>query len=67
MGFESVGQQDSAGTVGVAGADISATKAWAQTKGNKKIIVAVIDTGVDYNHPDLKDNIFSERCRVCKG
>jgi PGF-pre-PGF domain-containing protein len=29
--------------------------AWDVTKGNKSTIVAVIDTGVDYNHPDLVD------------
>lgn len=27
-------------------------------KGDKRIIVAVIDTGVDYNHPDLNANIW---------
>ena len=32
--------------------------AWKITKGSKKIIVAVIDTGIDANHPDLKDNIW---------
>ncbi|CEG29369.1 S8 family serine peptidase [Bacillus sp. B-jedd] len=25
-------------------------------KGNKDTVVAVIDTGIDFNHPDLKDN-----------
>ncbi len=42
-----------------AGADISATKAWDLTTGSKNIKVAVIDTGIDYNHEDLKDNIWS--------
>jgi len=35
---------------------IEADWAWDMTKGNSSIIVAVIDTGVDYNHPDIKDN-----------
>jgi thermitase len=43
---------------GVAGADINAEKAWEITKGSKNIVIAVIDTGIDYNHPDLKDNIW---------
>ncbi len=43
---------------GKPGADIGATKAWVQTKGSKDFIVAVIDTGVDYTHEDLKNNIF---------
>jgi thermitase len=36
---------------------INARKAWKITRGDKKIIVAVIDTGIDATHPDLKDNI----------
>lgn len=43
---------------GTAGEDINATNAWTITEGSQDIIVAVIDTGVDYNHPDLKDNIL---------
>jgi len=36
---------------------INARKAWRISKGSKQIVVAVIDTGIDPNHPDLKDNI----------
>lgn len=36
---------------------VNARKAWKITRGSKKIIVAVIDTGIDANHADLKDNI----------
>jgi thermitase len=31
--------------------------AWKITKGDRKIKVAVIDTGIDANHPDLKDSL----------
>jgi serine protease len=37
---------------------INATKAWDYSKGNKKIVVAVVDNAVDINHPDLKANIW---------
>lgn len=43
---------------GRAGADINALKAWKLTKGSKDIKIAVIDTGIDYRHPDLKDNMW---------
>lgn len=43
---------------GKAGADIDAKRAWEITKGDKRVVIAVIDTGVDYNHPDLKDNMW---------
>jgi subtilisin family serine protease len=43
---------------GVVGADINVLNAWKISKGSKDITIAVIDTGIDYNHEDLKDNIW---------
>jgi thermitase len=37
---------------------INAVSAWARTLGSAKVIVAVVDTGVDYNHEDLKANMW---------
>jgi subtilisin family serine protease/chitodextrinase len=37
---------------------INAPAAWDQTTGSKNIVVASIDTGVDRNHEDLKDNMW---------
>lgn len=45
-------------------ADIDALEAWKLTLGDKKIIVAVIDTGIDYNHPDLKNNIWTNEAEA---
>ncbi len=39
-------------------ADMKAIEGWEETKGNSGVTIAVIDTGVDFSHPDLKDNIL---------
>ena len=39
--------------------NIQAEKAWNISRGNNNVIVAVVDTGVDYTHPDLNANIWS--------
>lgn len=38
--------------------EVNAIQAWQINKGDKRIIVAVIDTGIDVNHEDLKSNLW---------
>lgn len=40
---------------------INIRKAWKITKGSQEIRVAVVDTGIDATHPDLKDNICKKK------
>lgn len=43
---------------GVAGADIDAAAGWAVARGTGRTVVAVIDSGIDYTHPDLAANLW---------
>jgi len=49
----------STGPAGTSGDDIKATTAWEETKGSADITIAIVDTGVDLLHPDLKAKIKS--------
>ncbi|GAX60406.1 serine protease, subtilase family [Candidatus Scalindua japonica] len=52
-GLNNIGQSG-----GSPNADIDAPEAWNSETGSNSVIVAVIDTGVDYNHEDLVGNMW---------
>ncbi|MDX8390617.1 MAG: S8 family serine peptidase [Mariprofundaceae bacterium] len=54
-------------TNGTVGADMSLSKAWDSVTDCSPIIVAVVDTGVDYSHPDLSGNIWNNLGEVVDG
>ncbi|MDP3581696.1 MAG: S8 family serine peptidase, partial [Ignavibacteria bacterium] len=39
---------------------VSATQAWDVTKGDSSVLIAIVDTGVDWAHPDLAANILKD-------
>lgn len=51
--YHNTGQQN-----GTPDADIDLPEAWEITKGNPEVIVAVIDQGIQTNHPDLIANMW---------
>lgn len=43
----------------IAGSDVNCVEAWKSCKGDPSIIVAVLDEGVMWSHPDLKANMWT--------
>ena len=43
------------------GVDMNAEMAWGVTRGDSRLKIAVIDTGVDYTHPDLMGNMWHNK------
>ncbi len=50
---------------GLKGANgIKAPQVWDLTRGNRNAVIAVLDTGIDYTHPDLAANMWTNPAEV---
>lgn len=49
---------------GTPDSDIDAPEIWDFATGSKDVVIAVIDTGIDYTHPDLIDNLWINKIEM---
>ncbi len=54
-------------TGGQAGADIGASAFWENTIGAPSTVIAVIDSGIDFTHPDLQQNQWTNTSEIANG
>lgn len=58
-GLRNSGQAVNGDPGGTPGADINAPAAWDTTTGSEQVVVGIIDSGVQYRHPDIAANLFT--------
>ncbi|HET9952648.1 MAG TPA: hypothetical protein VFS09_12720, partial [Candidatus Eisenbacteria bacterium] len=65
-GFRNTGEQitEPENLPRVAGADIHAADAWAVTTGDRRVVVAILDTGIRTDHPEFEGRIWTNEGEI---
>jgi subtilisin family serine protease len=63
-GLENTGQAVNGHAPGTPGVDVEAQAAWAVGNGSEDVVIAVIDSGIDYTHEDLAGNVWTNAREV---
>ncbi len=66
-GFENTGSNAEIPIPLKAGADINARRAWTVTNGSSDIVVAVLDSGLKLDHPDIASRIWTNAAETADG
>lgn len=63
-GLMNEGQNISILGAGLKGVDVGAVKAWQLGQGSKLGVIAILDSGIDLQHPDLQNNLWLNKLEL---